>query len=170
MDGMTDSRGFGRLRQGIARCARQLLRPSHIPAILALVVIVTAASFAELQNRSVYHKSQQTEVLQELGLIRARLEGAISGNIQLVRGFVATLATEPRMDQQRFDELAERLFDTRSQLRSIAVAPDLVVTMTYPLRGNEAAIGLDYTVNMTKEQPLCARATPAIWCSQGRLT
>lgn len=147
MDGITDSRGFGRLRQGIARCARQLLRPSHIPAILALVVIVTAASFAELQNRSVYHKSQQAEVLQELGLIRARLEGAISGNIQLVRGFVATLATEPRMDQQRFDELAERLFDTRSQLRSIAVAPDLVVTMTYPLRGNEAAIGLDYTVN-----------------------
>lgn len=147
MDGKKDSTGFSRLRQGISRCARRLLRPSHIPAILALIVLVTAASYAELQNRSVHHKSQQAEVLTKLGLVSARLEGAISGNIQLVRGFVATLVTEPRMDQQRFDELAERLFDTRSQLRSIAVAPDLVVTMTYPLQGNEAAIGLDYTVN-----------------------
>lgn len=147
MDGKNDSTGFSRLRQGISRCARRLLRPSHIPAILALIVLVTAASYAELQNRSVHHKSQQAEVLTKLGLVSARLEGAISGNIQLVRGFVATLVTEPRMDQQRFDELAERLFDTRSQLRSIAVAPDLVVTMTYPLQGNEAAIGLDYTVN-----------------------
>lgn len=160
MDGITDSRGFGRLRQGIARYARQLLRPSHIPAILALVVIVTAASFAELQNRSVYHKSQQTEVLQELGLIRARLEGAISGNIQLVRGFVATLVTEPQMDQQRFDQLAEQLFDNHSQLRSVAIAPDLVVTMTYPLWGNEAAIGLDYNANSDqREAALRARDT-----------
>lgn len=147
MDGKKDSTGFSRLRKGISRWARRLLRPSHIPAILALIVLVAAASYAELQNRSVHHKSQQAEVLTKLGLVSARLEGAISGNIQLVRGFVATLATEPRMDQQRFDELAERLFDTRSQLRSIAVAPDLVVTMTYPLQSNEAAIGLDYTVN-----------------------
>lgn len=124
-----------------------LFRLSHIPAALALFVIIAAGAYAEMQNRGIHLKSKQAEVLNELSLIRARLEGAINGNIQLVRGLVATIATEPGMSQERFTTLSRQLLDEHAQIRNIAAAPDLVVTMTYPLEGNEAVIGLDYTTN-----------------------
>ena len=54
-------------------------------------------------------------MLGRVSLIRAKLEGNINGNIQLVRGLVATLATEPEMEQERFAELAANLLAEKSQ-------------------------------------------------------
>lgn len=124
-----------------------LFRLSHIPAALALLVIIVAGTFADLQNRGIHLKGKQAEVLNELSLIRARLEGAINGNIQLVRGLVATIATEPDMTQERFATLSRQILGEHAQIRNIAAAPDLVVTMTYPVEGNAAVIGLNYRTN-----------------------
>ena len=76
-----------------------------MPAALALLVIVIAGLFAEYQNRRINEERLRAEVLAHVGLIRAKLEGNINGNIQLVRGFVATLSTEPDMSQARFSDL-----------------------------------------------------------------
>ena len=123
---------------------RKIWRPTNIPAALALFVIVLAAVFAEHQNRRVFVQGLRTDVLGQASLIRAKLEGNVNGNIQLVRGLVATLTTEPGMQQKRFGELAGNLLSEKSQLRTIAGAPDLVVSLVYPLDGNEQAIGLNY--------------------------
>src|SRR5690606_5304448 len=82
-----------------------------------------------------------------VSVIRARLEGNVSSNIQLARGLVATLATEPDMDQRRFSALAENLLLETSQIRNFAAAEDLTVTLAHPLAGNERAIGLNYRDN-----------------------
>ncbi len=126
---------------------RPVLRATNIPAFLALVVIALAWLFAEQQNRAVFRHDLHSEVLGEISLIRAKLEGNINGNIQLVRGLVATLSTEPEMDQTRFATLAAALLQERSQIRHIAAARDLVVNLIYPLQGNESALGLDYNRN-----------------------
>jgi diguanylate cyclase (GGDEF)-like protein len=123
------------------------LRPTVISAAIALGVIVAAGLFADRQNAILTEQRMRSTVLDQVSLIRAKLEGNINGNFQLVRGLVATISTEPDMDQQRFSELVSNLFEEHSQLRSVAAAPDLVVTMSYPLEGNEAAIGLDFTTN-----------------------
>lgn len=86
----------------------------------------------------------RADVLAKVNIIRAKLEGNITGNLQLVQGLVSTIVTEPYMGQQRFAALARNLFEQRSQLRDVAGAPDLVITLIYPLEGNEKAIGLDY--------------------------
>ncbi len=139
---------------------RRIWRPTNIPAALALFVILLAVVFAEHQNRRVYIQSLRADVLNQASLIRAKLEGIVNGNIQLVRGLVATLTTEPDMKQQRFAELAGNLLAEDSQLRSIAGAPDLVVSLVYPLKGNEQAIGLDYRLNdAQREAALRARDT-----------
>jgi len=126
---------------------RALLRPTNIPAALALVVIVFAGYFAERLNREVYRQNLRGDVLASVSVIRAKLEGNINGNIQLVRGLIATLTTEPEMNQQRFAALASNLLSQKSQLRNIAGAPGLVVALMYPMSGNEQAIGLDYRTN-----------------------
>ena len=126
---------------------RQIWRPTNVPAALALFVILLAGLFAEYQNQRVYQQSLRADVLGRVSLIRAKLEGDINGNIQLVRGLVATLATEPEMSQDRFAELAANLLAEKSQIMIVAGAPDLVVSLIYPVKGNESVVGLDYRKN-----------------------
>ena len=132
------------LRLRLRKLRRALTRSTRISAAIALAVIIAVGLFADHQNNLVHRQALRAEVLAQLSLVRAKLEGNINGNLQLVRGLVAVISTEPKMSQARFEELAKRLFDTSSQISSIAVAPDLVVSMTYPLAGNEQALGLDY--------------------------
>ena len=125
-------------------------RPSLISVTavgLALVVTVVAGIFAEVQNRSVHRQSARSDVGEHLGLVRARLEGNINSNLQLVRGMVALIATQKDIDQEQFGDITRSLIGKHSQLRNIAGAPDLVVSLMYPMEGNEKAIGLDYRKN-----------------------
>ena len=140
---MSERGYFGR----VARAVELLWRPAFIPAAVALSVVIVAAFYADSQNREMYRQGLRSDVLSQLGLVRAKLEGSINGNIQLARGLVAAISTEPDMTQERFSELSRHLLTQRSQLRHIAAAPDLVVRMVYPLEGNERAIGLDYNTN-----------------------
>ena len=124
-----------------------LLKPNYLPTYVALVVVIVAGLFAEEQNRAVHMADIRAAVLDQLNPIRSKLESNINGDIQLVRGVIATIITEPGMDQARFSQLARNILNERSRLRSIAAAPDLVVSLVYPMKGNERAVGLDYRRN-----------------------
>ena len=131
---------------------RMLLTPTRLPAAGALLVVLIAGYFADYQNGLVHHERVRTDVLSQVSVIRAKLEGDINGNLQLVRGLIATLSLEPDMGQARLSALAAKLFEERSQLRNVAFAPGLVVRMIYPLQGNEQAIGLDYRTNEAQRE------------------
>jgi diguanylate cyclase (GGDEF)-like protein len=129
------------------RFGAKLLRPSVAPTVVTFLVMLAVAWFAAAQTQSAYDQRVRADVLKEMSVVRAKLEGNVSGNVQLVRGLVAVIATEPDMQQGRFAQLARKLLSEYSQLRNIAAAPDLVVRLMYPLEGNEKAIGLDYRTN-----------------------
>ena len=136
------------------------LRPILLPGLVALVVLVAGGVYLDRQSSVLNEERARASVLAEMSLIRAKLEGNINGNIQLVRGLVSTISTEPHMTQGRFAALVSNLFEEQTQLRSVAAAPDLVISMTYPLAGNEKAIGLDYRRNEAqREAVLRARDT-----------
>ncbi|MBC7281096.1 EAL domain-containing protein [Hoeflea sp.] len=124
-----------------------LRRPSVLAAGIALAVTLAAGIFAENQNRILNDQSARAKVSEQLGLVRAKLEGNINSNIQLVRGLVAVIESQPDIDQPYFSRIAAGLVGNHSQLRNIAGAPDMVVRLMYPLEGNERAIGLDYRTN-----------------------
>ncbi|RYE59871.1 MAG: diguanylate cyclase [Hyphomicrobiales bacterium] len=123
---------------------REWRRTSFLPALLAFVVVVIAGLVFDRQAETINQERVRAEVLTRISVIRAKLEGHVSSNVQLVRGLVSVISTEPDMVQARFDALVSNLFEEDSQLRSVAAAPDLVIRMTYPLVGNEKVIGLDY--------------------------
>ena len=131
---------YGDIRQAVFSAA-------NIPAAIAVVVIASCGVFADYQNSLVADQVARADVLAKVNLLRAKLEGNINGNLQLVRGLVATIATEPYMGQQRFAALASNVVGENSQLRNIAGAPDLVISLMYPMEGNEKAVGLDYRKN-----------------------
>lgn len=124
-----------------------LRRPSIIAGAIALVVAVATGVYAEHQNRVVHHQKERAKVSEQLGLIRAKLEGNVNSNIQLVRGLVSVIASEPDMNQTRFSRISSGLLGDHSQLRNIAGAPNLVISLMYPMEGNERAMGLDYRKN-----------------------
>lgn len=129
-----------------------LTRPSRIAGAIALVVAVATGFYAERQNRLVHYQNERAKVSEQLGLVRAKLEGNINSNIQLVRGLVSVIASEPDMDQIRFSRIASGLIGKHSQLRNVAGAPNLVISLMYPVKGNERAIGLDYRENEEQRQ------------------
>ncbi|WP_428526007.1 bifunctional diguanylate cyclase/phosphodiesterase [Roseibium sp.] len=126
---------------------RYRLRPSYFIAGIAVAVTLATAVFAELQNRAVHREAMRAAAGEQLGQVRAQLEGNINSNLQLVRGLVAVIANQPDIDQEQFSQIASQLIGDHSQLRNIAAAPDLVISLMYPLAGNEKAIGLDYRKN-----------------------
>ena len=118
---------------------------AYVPAGVAFLVIVLAGLYAGYLNRSLHHETMRSEVQTKINLIRAKLEGNVNANIQLVRGLVATVETEPDMTQERFASLARNIFREQTQLRNVAGAPGLVVSLMYLMAGNERAMGLDYS-------------------------
>jgi diguanylate cyclase (GGDEF)-like protein len=124
-----------------------LFSSSNLPAAIAAGVIAVLGVFADHQNSVLHEQAVRAEVLAKVNLIRAKLDGSINGNMQLVRGLAAMISAEPDIGQKRFDELSSTLFSKGNQLRSVAVAPDFVVTMVYPLKDNLRAIGLNYLKN-----------------------
>ncbi|HYA73086.1 MAG TPA: CHASE domain-containing protein, partial [Roseiarcus sp.] len=141
----------------LGRSLRKHFRPTNIPAAIAAFVALACGALADRQNNQLSDERSRAEVMDVVSLIRARLEGDINGDIQLVRGLVADISTEPNVTQARFAELCAKLLESRSQIRSIAGAPDLVVSLEYPMKGNEAAIGLDYRKN-EKQREAALRA------------
>lgn len=135
-----------------------ILRRNNVPALLAFLVVAAGWFAAEIQASKSHLEDQRARVANQVALLRADLEGAVNGPIQLVRGLIAVIETEPDMDQARFAELAGRLIDNEPSLRNIAAAPDMIIQMMYPIEGNERAIGLDYnSIQEQREAALRAR-------------
>lgn len=117
-------------------------------------------SFADHLNHKIQIEQLRGEVLARASVIRAKLEGNISGNLQLVRGLVAMIELEPNITQERFSAIGRSLVEAGSPIRNIAAAPDLKVSMVYPEEPNRAAIGLDYRQNPgQREAAMRARET-----------
>lgn len=121
-------------------------------ALLAVLLVLTLEQVVESFARRSELVQERSEVLHHLAAVRARLEGAISANLFLVHGLTAVIASRPDIDQAGFANVAKSLMDERHALRNIGGAPNMVVSMIYPLEGNEAAIGLDYRSSPTQRE------------------
>lgn len=120
--------------------------------LLTSLVLFLVALLIDRQNESRFHQQQTQDVLLEMSLVRAQLEGSISANLQTVRGLAAAISVEPNMDQQRFAQFARPLISGKNTLRNIGAAPDMVIRLMYPLKGNENAVGLDLASNPAQRE------------------
>jgi diguanylate cyclase (GGDEF)-like protein len=125
----------------------QLRKLHYLPAIVALVVMTVLLFLADWQMHNSGEREARQQVKEALTRIRVKLEDNIRGNVKLVQGYVAVLETEPDMTQERFTALGDRIVRGDPTIRNVAAAPDLVVKMVYPVRGNERVFGLDYRAN-----------------------
>ncbi len=126
----------------------RLRRPAFTPAVIAALVAIFLGVVADGQQKQLALARARTEALSELNLIQDRLEGDVRGEVQLVRGLVADIASRANLDPASFNALCEHVLRSDYLLRNIAVSPGLVVAYECPLKGNEKAIGLDLGANV----------------------
>lgn len=115
-----------------------------LPAILVAVCLFAVGYYVDHVHARNHERELRVSVFNQLSLLRANLEGYLTSNVQLVQGLAASISVEPDLSTEKFTQLARYLFNDRSQLRNIGAAPDLVIRYMYPLKDNEAAVGLDY--------------------------
>ncbi|NKX71849.1 histidine kinase, partial [Rhodobacteraceae bacterium R_SAG1] len=78
---------------------RSLNNKTYLPSLVALIAIVWAGIYAEIQNNVISEQQLRADVQYEAGLVRARLEGNLAADIQLLRGMKAVISTEPNISQ-----------------------------------------------------------------------
>ena len=107
-----------------------------IPSALVCIFVVLSAVYADLQQQRLSLHESRHQVQQRLGLIRTKIEANINANTKLLQGLVAVIGTDPQIEKQRFEALAESIFQIDSQIRTIVAAPDLISTYAYPPEQN----------------------------------
>lgn len=111
---------------------------------VSLLIISTALILDEAAT-----ESHRTDVRQEwksrLDDQSVQLQATILQNVQTVWGLAANVSVQPDIGDERFRKLASVIYKLAPELKNIGLAPDLVIRHIYPLKGNDAALGLDLT-------------------------
>ena len=123
-----------------------------IPAALAFLAIATMVVRIDINEQRQIREDQRATTSQLVARLGSALESNINGDVKLAQGLASTISVEPDLDQGRFEQLSEGLFTQDSQLRSLAVAPDLVVKYIYPVAPNLKLLGLDYRTNVQQRR------------------
>ncbi len=116
-----------------------------------LLFILGLLVFEELSFER-QHQNQVSEVTRELSDIRAKLEYSINNNLNLARGLSTYISLNPELSQKDLELYTTRLLTTEHQIRHFGAAKDLIISHVYPLKGNEAAMGLDYRNNAEQKE------------------
>eukprot|EP01035_Chromulina_nebulosa_P001412 gene1412-1886_t len=112
----------------------------HVPVLVFVIAVAATMFYTDLQRRQHHEEMLRTGATEVLATVRAKLQGNLQSNIQLMQGLVAVIETEPDMSQDRFSILSSHLFETAHQLSLITAAPDLVIRYVYPYSANTGAI------------------------------
>lgn len=117
---------------------------SLLPVLIATQLVAAVWYVTEQQTKKIYVQSSRDEVRSLVDEVRANLELHLNSDLYLAQGLAAALSIEPDMDQARFTSLAAEVFSESKNLRNVAAAPNLVISLIYPILGNETILGIDY--------------------------
>jgi PAS domain S-box-containing protein len=119
------------------------LRHWALPA-MAVVLMVGAIHLIERTQHEASLQRGRLDISNKLGALRSQLVGEIRSDVQLLKGLAANIALRPDLQEDEFHELCTYLTQGHANLRSVVAAPDLVIKHVFPIKGNEAVLGLDY--------------------------
>jgi diguanylate cyclase (GGDEF)-like protein len=116
----------------------------YLPAALALVAVVYAVVRADIDHHQRYIDDLRHSTMRELARFGSQLQYNVNSNVSLSRGLASAIAADPNgWDQDRFAKVAQQLMWTKTQLRNIAAAPDMVIRLIYPVESNKTSLGFN---------------------------
>ena len=125
-------------------------------ALLLTLSIITGLLVVEWTENKRFLEYQRQSIVEQLGTIRARLEGSLNAELLLARSIIIEVETNTDITKDRFFKIAQHFMDASKHIRNIGLAKGTVLTYVYPIKGNEKAIGFDYKKN-TSQWPAVQR-------------
>lgn len=111
--------------------------------IIGIVIVICIVIVAGLYFFGAWQK-KGIDVTVRLQITRDKLQLALNERLSLIDSLVSYVGDHYKtVDQSNFDTFASSLLDDRTDIRSVQLAPNAVVTYIHPLEGNEAAQGHD---------------------------
>ncbi|MDV7104621.1 diguanylate cyclase [Vibrio sp. TH_r3] len=110
-------------------------------ALGSVFVIEYQHSQHQVNSQNIIKSSAQRELL----IIRSKLEADIYLDIFYANSLATIINVSPEMPKDHWQNIAEALYKKTKHLKNLAIAPNDVIEFIYPLEGNKAALGLDYT-------------------------
>jgi len=145
-------------KDSVLRWLEEFGRVSRVMFALAVVgFVLVVTQFVASLSREKAIDQERADVVEQLSLIRARLEGEINSTLYLTRGMISYVATHPELTWNDFEPMATEMVTTGRHIRNLALAPDNVIEFIYPLVGNERALGMNYRDN-PQQWPAVKRA------------
>ncbi|MQX35713.1 diguanylate cyclase [Roseospira navarrensis] len=125
------------------RRSHHLVRDALISLALCLV-LVAAVRFVALTEQAREAQDLRARVTETVAALRTALEAEINTNVFLANGLAAHVIAVPDLEETRTTAALRTLYRLGQHLRNVGIAPGNRITHIYPLKGNEAAIGLFY--------------------------
>ncbi|MBF0446387.1 MAG: response regulator [Magnetococcales bacterium] len=123
-----------------------------ITGLVTTCLFIALTFIVSLQEGGRYREELQAQVTSKLSQVRARLENEINRHFHLTRGLLAFVALNPDLDVDTFRGMAQEILLHATYIKNIGLAPHNILRFVHPVKGNEKAIGLDYSKN-TKQWP-----------------
>ena len=118
--------------------------PSYIVGVIVLVISLSVTLLIERNQAKEHEQESRNQALTYLSAVRARLEGTFNSTIYLSRALTVLITTQDGITRNKFNQIARELMASSEHIHNVALAEGYVITLIYPIAGNQKAIGLDY--------------------------
>ncbi|RKF18718.1 sensor domain-containing diguanylate cyclase [Alginatibacterium sediminis] len=108
----------------------------------AIAIVLTQIASSYLVARET--EKVEAVVARNLVLIRSKIEGTIFQDAYLADSLATVVTIDPALAIIHWESIAAKLMSKASFVRNIGIAPNDVISMIYPIEGNEAALELDF--------------------------
>ena len=115
--------------------------------IVCSVTIILVSIWLARFNFDNNYDEKRLEFNETLSFVRANLEGGLAKDLLVTRSVRSYIAINPELNQTEFSHFVKQLLASDNHVRNIGAAKDLVINLIHPMKGNEAALGLDYRKN-----------------------
>lgn len=123
-----------------------ILNPK-LTAALFFILLITIISLIAHQRYLIVKESREKEIGVLLESVELRLEQLLKNSQNITLTLALTL--DQNGNPQNFEEIAAEIIKGNPYLQAVQLVPKGVIKYTYPLKGNEPALGLDlFKLNM----------------------
>lgn len=121
-------------------------RTRYLPPVIAFIslclFITIILQYTEFYNDN-KEKNIRANLLELLISKKAQIEKALNSRIYYTKGIAAYTSIHPEISNADFYKLADQLIQNDSVISTMSLARDCKINAIFPLKGHEAAIGLD---------------------------
>ncbi|WP_127347826.1 diguanylate cyclase domain-containing protein [Pseudidiomarina mangrovi] len=116
-----------------------------VATVSSLIIACIAIEYFHRLHVDRVEKEQLYDLQADFATLRSDLESELNASIYRSWGMLSYISAHPSSTTSDWLALSDELLRSANHIRNIAVAPDNVISFVYPMAGNEAVIGLDYS-------------------------